>query len=58
MTMGKFIKKTFAIFMAVCITLSGMNPILMQSAYAADDEPVNHAVDISFSPQNLVGGGY
>ena len=56
--MGKFIKKTFAIFMAVCITLSGMNPILMQSAYAADDEPVNHAVDISFSPQNLVGWGY
>lgn len=53
MTMGKILKKTFAFFMAVCITLSGMNPILMQSAYAADDGTVNHAVDISFSPQNL-----
>ena len=53
MTMGKILKKTFAFFMAICVTFSGMNPILMQSAYAADDEPVKHAVDISFSPQNL-----
>ena len=53
MTMGKILKKTFAFFMAICVTFSGINPILMQSAYAADDGTVNHAVDISFSPQNL-----
>lgn len=53
MTMGKRLKKAFAIFMAICITISGMNPIIMQIAYAAGDDPINHAVDISFSPQNL-----
>lgn len=56
MTMGKVLKKTFAFFMAICVTFSGINPILMQSAYAADNDPINQAVDISFSPQNLVGG--
>ena len=55
--MGKRLKKTFAVFMAICITISGMSPILMHPTYATGDDPVNHAVDISFSPQNLVGGG-
>lgn len=54
--MGKMLKKTFAVFMAICITISGMSPILMHPTYATGDDPVNHAVDISFSPQNLVGG--
>ena len=51
------LKKLLVVFMAVCIAFTGMNPLFMQPASAADtgdaDEPINHAVDISFTPQDL-----
>lgn len=51
------LKKLLVVFMTVCIAFTGMNPLFMQPASAADtgnaDEPINYAVDISFTPQDL-----